>query len=253
MTTDRLALADKRRSYARYSPGGTARHGHVVAANVNLTPFQDRFAGSQVRVERTLGEQRLQVFGRGPGRTDIAKHVAIEQPYINVGRFETTRGCLGDNVECSFGLRRRTGNGAQDVGTRGLIFKRLAQLIEQPRVLDCDDGLGSEIRYQLDLLVREEANFLTKDNDGSNEVIVLKHRHSEARSNATKLDGVDDRWIALGISCVAAVSAIWTVCLVLISLPKALLGAGRKGPRLRASTNADGALCAATMRRASPS
>ena len=46
---------------------------------------------------------------------------------------------------------------------------------------------------------REGANFLTKDNDGCNEVVVLKHRHSDGRSNATKLDGVDERWTALGI------------------------------------------------------
>src|SRR5262249_60679612 len=146
--------------YARSSSGGTARHGHVVAANVNLTPFQDRLAGSQVRVERTLGEQRLQVFGRGPGRTDIAKHVAIEQPYIDVGRFETTRGCLGDNVECSSGLRRRTGNGAQDVGAGGLIFKRPAQLAAEPRVLYCGRGPAGGIGGPLDLLGRDWAGLL---------------------------------------------------------------------------------------------
>src|SRR5262249_11152706 len=151
---------DKRRSYARYYAGGAARRGHVVAAKVNLTSFQDRFAGSRVRVGGTLWEQCPHVFGRGPGRTDIAKCVAIEQPYIDVGCFETTRGCLGDNVECSFGLRRRTGNGAQDVGAGGLIFKRLPQLIEQPRVLDGDDGLGGEVRNQLDLLFGEWTHLL---------------------------------------------------------------------------------------------
>src|SRR5262249_61751517 len=77
-----------------------------------------------------------------------------------------------------------------------------AQLVEQARVLDSDDGLGGEICHQLNLLVREGTNFLTKDDDGSNQVIVLEHRHNDAGSNATKLDGVDDRWIPLGIrSC----------------------------------------------------
>jgi hypothetical protein len=75
----------------------------------------------------------------------------------------------------------------------------LLQFVEQASVLDGDYGLRCEICHQLDLLVGEGTNFLTKDNDGSNEVIVLKHRHSDGRSNATKLDGVDERWIALGI------------------------------------------------------
>src|SRR5215831_1742114 len=45
-------------------------------------------------------------------------------------------------------------------------------------------------------------------------------------------------------------SAVWTVCLVLISLPKGLPGAGRNGPRLRASANARGTLWLATTRSA---
>ena len=40
-----------------------------------------------------------------------------------------------------------------------------AQLVEQPRVLDGDDGLVGEILDQLDLLVGERANFLAIDDD----------------------------------------------------------------------------------------
>ena len=34
---------------------------------------------------------------------------------------------------------------AQHFGGRGLLLQRLAQLTEQPRVLDGDDGLGGEV------------------------------------------------------------------------------------------------------------
>jgi hypothetical protein len=34
-----LALTDERRGYARYDASGAGRHGHVVDAVVNLTPF----------------------------------------------------------------------------------------------------------------------------------------------------------------------------------------------------------------------
>ena len=45
---------------------------------------------------------------------------------------------------------------------RGLLLQRLrqivgalAQLVEQPRILDGDDGLRGEVRHKLDLLVGE--------------------------------------------------------------------------------------------------
>jgi hypothetical protein len=49
-----------------------------------------------------------------------------------------------------------------------LLLQRFAQLVEQPRVLDGDDGLPCEIADQLDLLVGEGAYFLSKDGNSSN-------------------------------------------------------------------------------------
>ena len=40
------------------------------------------------------------------------------------------------------------------------IVGALAQLVEQPRVLDGDDGLGGEVLHQLDLLVGEGPDLL---------------------------------------------------------------------------------------------
>src|SRR6516165_7607625 len=47
------------------------------------------------------------------------------------------------------------------------IVRVLAQFIEQPCVLDGDDSLRGEIRKQLDLLVVEGTDFLTKNDDNS--------------------------------------------------------------------------------------
>ena len=59
---------------------------------------------------------------------------------------------------------------AQHLGGRGLLLQRLseivralAQFVEQPRVLDGDDGLGGEVLHQLDLLVGEGADLLAVD------------------------------------------------------------------------------------------
>ena len=48
------------------------------------------------------------------------------------------------------------------------IVGSLAQFIEQPRVLDGDDGLGGEILHKRDLLVGEGPNLLAKDDDCAN-------------------------------------------------------------------------------------
>ena len=55
----------------------------------------------------------------------------------------------------------------QHLDGRGLLLQRLgkivgalAQLAEQPRVLDGDDGLGGEVLQQIDLLVGERPNLL---------------------------------------------------------------------------------------------
>ena len=74
-----------------------------------------------------------------------------------------------------------------------------AQLVEQPRVLDGDDGLGGEVRDQLDLLVSERPDLLAVDADDADQAIVLEHRHDQDRSSATEISRRRQRGIALEI------------------------------------------------------
>ena len=53
------------------------------------------------------------------------------------------------------------------------------QLVQQPRVLDGDDGLRGEVLHQLDLLVGERPDLLAVDDDGADQLAVLEHRHGE--------------------------------------------------------------------------
>ena len=49
----------------------------------------------------------------------------------------------------------------QHLRGRGLLLQRfVVELVEQPRVLDGDDGLGGEVLDQLDLLVGERPDLL---------------------------------------------------------------------------------------------
>ena len=65
----------------------------------------------------------------------------------------------------------------EHIGGGSLLLQRFEsralQLVEQPRVLDGDDGLRGEILDQLDLLVGERANLLAVDDDCADEFIVL--------------------------------------------------------------------------------
>src|SRR3974377_835904 len=50
------------------------------------------------------------------------------------------------------------------------IGRALAQLIEQPRILDGDDGLCGEVLHQLDLLISEGQYLLTINRDSPNQL-----------------------------------------------------------------------------------
>jgi hypothetical protein len=70
-------------------------------------------------------------------------------------------------VEGGLQLARRTGNDTQHFRSRRLLLQRFAQLVEQARILDGDDGLSRKILEQRDLFVAEWANFLAIDYDGA--------------------------------------------------------------------------------------
>ena len=63
----------------------------------------------------------------------------------------------------------------------------LAQLIEQPRVLNRDHGLSGEVFHQLDLLVGERQHLLTVDGDYTNQFIIFEHWHRNYCPESTKI------------------------------------------------------------------
>ena len=137
---------------------------------------------------------------------------------------------------------------------RGLLLQRfgeivgaLAQLVEQPRVLDGDHRLRGEVRHQLDLLVGERPHLLAIDADGADQLVVLEHRHA-TRSDAAPARRRDASGIALEIGS-AGMSAMWTACLVCIDAAEPRRGPGATPARalqiLRAA--AGRAVSAATL------
>jgi hypothetical protein len=81
-------------------------------------------------------------------------------------------------IEC------RPADDLEHVGGGGLLLQRLAQLVEQPSVLDGDDGLACKVREQIDLLVAERADLLAIDGDSADQLVLLEHRDDDETTSA---------------------------------------------------------------------
>src|SRR5437867_9303453 len=91
-------------------------------------------------------------------------------------------------VEHGLQIERRAADHLEHVGGGGLLLQRLAQLVEQARVLDGDDGLVGEILDQLDLLIGERTDFLAKQVESADQCALLQHWNEELGSNASRFD-----------------------------------------------------------------
>src|SRR2546421_84580 len=107
-----------------------------------------------------------------------------------------SRSGFDQRVEYGLQVEGRTTDQFEHVGSGDLLLQRFAQLIgavpqlvQQPGVLDCDDGLGSEARHQRDLLVSEGPNLLSIDGDCAEQLTLLEHRHNEICACSSKLKG----------------------------------------------------------------
>ena len=74
-----------------------------------------------------------------------------------------------------------------------------AQLVEQPGVLDGDDGLVGEVLHQLDLLVGERTNLLAIDADRADQLVLLEHRHGKTAVRSPRADVADEQRIAFQV------------------------------------------------------
>src|SRR5262245_51083137 len=93
---------------------------------------------------------------------------ALGAPDIDDLGIAQPRRRLGQCVEESLQIKRRTTDDLEHISGGGLLLQRFAQLMEETGVLDSDHGLGSEVRYQLDLLLGERPYLLSVDRDDAN-------------------------------------------------------------------------------------
>ena len=132
----------------------------------------------------------------------------IAAPWINVAFTSVDRNLVGiaksscrldERIEHRLQIECRAADDLEHVGGGGLLLEGFAQLVEQARVLDGDDGLTREALEQLDLPVAERADFLAVDADGSDQLVILEHWHNKEGTAARKLDLGDEQGIALQV------------------------------------------------------
>ena len=70
----------------------------------------------------------------------------------------------------------------------GEVRGALAKFVEQPRVLDSDNGLGGEVRDQADVTIRKRASTFTVNPDCADHLIVLEHRNAQHRPNSAQVN-----------------------------------------------------------------
>src|SRR5262249_7284752 len=94
---------------------------------------------------------------------------------------------LDQCIEYGLQIESRAADDLEHVGGRRLLLQRLAQLIEQSGVLDCDDRLRGGILDQIYLFIVEGSDLLAIDSDRTNQVVLLEHRYDQKRPSSGNL------------------------------------------------------------------
>src|SRR6516165_9622594 len=186
--TDRLSLPRERREYLRPYRHLVQGAGDLsdCTRKADTTILDNNLAIVQVTAHRRI--RRLVEWlirqsvpdpsSEGTCRADHTKNVALDAPEVDTGGIEHSRSCLGDRIERALTVLWCAGDDTENVSRRRLTVEAFTQFIQQPRVLDGDDGLSGEILHRRNMLVSERADFLSVDDDGADQLIVLEHRHS---------------------------------------------------------------------------
>ena len=94
-------------------------------------------------------------------RRDKPKVSAVRTPNCRIASFAQPRGVLGNDIKYRLNISRRAGDHTQNFTRGSLLLQRLGEFVEQPHVLDRDDGLIGESFEQLDLRRGEGAHVCT--------------------------------------------------------------------------------------------
>jgi len=104
------------------------------------------------------------------------RHFRIAEPSCGLGqlvkRALKIKGCATYNL-------KHVGSGGLLVERLAQVCRSLAELGQQPRIFDGDDGLIGEVLHQLDLFVGEQLDSDSPNRDDANDRVFPHHRYGE--------------------------------------------------------------------------
>src|SRR5262249_22491011 len=143
----------------------------IHIGDVNSTAFEQGASGDTAALWRDGHiSPAFHEFGGEPVGFGAVEH-AIDLP-SNGSLVGVAQACrrFNQRLQHRLEVKGRAADDLEHVGGGGLLLQRFAQLVEQARVLDGDDGLGGKILHQLDLLVGEGQYLLAVDADRADQV-----------------------------------------------------------------------------------
>ena len=123
--------------------------------------------------------KKLLLFRREAAAGDMVVGAIPREPDRYTVRFTKPSRQLDECIKHCLQIEGRAADDLEHVRGGGLLLQGLAQLVEQPSVLDGDDGLGGEVPNQLDLLFGEGAHLLSVDADGTDQLVFLEHGNAQ--------------------------------------------------------------------------
>ena len=121
-------------------------------------------------------------------RGESVKSVVATLSYKGLLRLAQLSRRFSQGSQNALQVESRAANDLQHVSSSCLLLKRFAQLTQQARVLDSDDGLRGEVLYQLDLLIAEWTHLLAVNDNCADHLTVFDHGNADQTSRAGNFD-----------------------------------------------------------------
>src|SRR5262245_6252251 len=129
---------------------------------------------------RAATERLANFSDRSPRKRSVFRRssqtIAVDVINDRVLRFCHLGGIFGDGFQYRLDIRRRTCDDTQNLARGCLLLQRLFEFLEQPNVLNGDDGLICESFQELDLRRGERAHLGATRSQVSNEFLLLAKR-----------------------------------------------------------------------------
>src|SRR5262245_25976230 len=113
-----------------------------------------------------------------------AEHIAVDSKDERIIRAAHSCRILRDGVQYRLDVGRRAADDAQNLARGRLLLERLLRLVEQPDILDRDDGLGGKGLQERDVAVGERADRRAPDRDRPDRLALAYQRDGQDRSEA---------------------------------------------------------------------